>query len=340
LDNFKTVDYAVSSHNYNQSQLLNYTPTEEASKCLILHAHGGGFIAHSSRSHEIYLRPWCKELKIPLVSIDYSLSPEHIFPKASEECFYVYAWCLLNKEALGWTGERIVCVGDSAGGVLVTNVVQRAIVSGVRVPDALVPIYTPFLLTYSFSPSRLLSIMDPILNLGILWRCLAAYCGIDFKTESEHFKLMLNLNQDAASPVTRAASAKSSASKRVVNNNSNNNASRAVSREPDDQLIKSSGVDQQKEDILEAESMTKNDEDEQQEIMASANKSRLLQLHAILGDSVFLIEKLRNNEMCSDLYMSPLLSDDAIISKFPRTCLIVSETTDHHIYRCAITLLY
>jgi hypothetical protein len=90
----------------------------------------------------------------------------------------VYAWCLLNKEALGWTGESIICVGDSAGGVLVTNIVQRAIIHNVRIPDVLVPIYTPFLCTYSLSPSRLLSIMDPLLNYGILWRCLAAYCGI------------------------------------------------------------------------------------------------------------------------------------------------------------------
>lgn len=140
---------------------------------LILHAHGGGFIAHSSKSHEIYLKTWCKDLNVPIVSIDYSLAPEYPFPKSSEECFYVYAWCLINKDLLGWTGEKIICVGDSAGGVLVTNITQRAIEAQIRIPDALVPIYAPFLLAYSLSPSRLLSVMDPLLNLGILWRCLA-----------------------------------------------------------------------------------------------------------------------------------------------------------------------
>ncbi len=116
---------------------------------------------------------------MPIVSIDYSLAPEHMFPRASQECLFVYAWCLLSKDLLGWTGERIVCVGDSAGGVLVTNVVQRAINAGIRIPDALIPIYTPFLSTYSISPSRLMSVMDPLLNLGVLWRCLAAYSGTD-----------------------------------------------------------------------------------------------------------------------------------------------------------------
>jgi acetyl esterase/lipase len=60
----------------NAATGANYLPP---SKSLILHAHGGGFIAHSSKSHEIYLKPWSKELKIPIVSIDYSLSPEVIF---------------------------------------------------------------------------------------------------------------------------------------------------------------------------------------------------------------------------------------------------------------------
>jgi len=28
------------------------------------------------------------------------------------------------------------------------------------------------------SPSRLMAVMDPLLNTGFLWRCLAAYAGI------------------------------------------------------------------------------------------------------------------------------------------------------------------
>lgn len=183
---------------------LNLSRPSSRSANLVLHIHGGGFIAHSSKSHEIYLKPWCKELKVPLVSIDYSLAPEHMFPRASEECFYVYAWCLINKEILGWTGERIICVGDSAGGVLSTNVVQRAIATGIRIPDALIPIYTPFLSTYSISPSRLMSVMDPLLNLGVLWRCLAAYSGIDFKKETEKFKSILNLDTSKVSTSTES----------------------------------------------------------------------------------------------------------------------------------------
>lgn len=33
-------------------------------------------------------------------------------------------------------------------------------------------------LIFSMSPSRLMAVMDPLLNTGFLWRCLAAYAGI------------------------------------------------------------------------------------------------------------------------------------------------------------------
>jgi acetyl esterase/lipase len=80
---------------------------------------------------------------------------------------------LLNNEKLGWTGEKLVLFGDSAGGVLITNIVQRSILLDIRVPDSIVCVYTPFLLTSNLSPSRLLSFMDPLLNTGVLWRSLA-----------------------------------------------------------------------------------------------------------------------------------------------------------------------
>jgi len=39
------------------------------------------------------------------------------------------------------------------------------------------------------SPSRLMAIMDPLLNTGFLWRCLAAYAGIKADDEPPHDEL-------------------------------------------------------------------------------------------------------------------------------------------------------
>jgi acetyl esterase/lipase len=338
LDSLTTIDSPVSFNSFTQPNLNNYTSTGEQSPFLILHAHGGGFIAHSSKSHEIYLKPWCKDLKVPIVSIDYSLAPEHAFPRASEECFYVYAWCLLNKNVLGWTGEKIICVGDSAGGVLVTNIVQRAIANEVRIPDALVPIYAPFLLSYSLSPSRLMSVMDPLLNLGILWRCLAAYCGIDFKTETEKFKLDLNLSDTSPSTPSKPKSSRSSngslkssklkirysKSDSSIEQNEELTTERVLIDTNNNKNEENGGVEVFENGFgnINAEDI----EDDTDEKLSRMNRNkRLLKMHKIMGDSIFLIEKLRNHELTTDYCMSPLLSDDKLLAKFPPTCLIVSK---------------
>ena len=78
----------------------------------------------------------------------------------------------------GSTGEHICLVGDSAGGNLATAVAMRASSYGIRPPDGIVPIYTPFRVHYIPSPSRMMSLIDPLLPIGILIRCLSAYAGV------------------------------------------------------------------------------------------------------------------------------------------------------------------
>lgn len=68
---------------------------------LVVHFHGGGFVAQTSKSHEPYLKSWAQELGAPILSIDYSLAPEAPFPRALEECFYAYCWALKNCRLLG-----------------------------------------------------------------------------------------------------------------------------------------------------------------------------------------------------------------------------------------------
>jgi hormone-sensitive lipase len=49
----------------------------------------------------------------------------------------------------------------------------RAASFEIRVPDGIMAAYTPFLIRYTPSPSRVLGLMDPLLPMGILTRCLA-----------------------------------------------------------------------------------------------------------------------------------------------------------------------
>ncbi|XP_051722340.1 hormone-sensitive lipase isoform X2 [Ctenopharyngodon idella] len=152
---------------------------------LVLHFHGGGFVAQTSKSHEPYLRSWSQDLNAPILSVDYSLAPEAPFPRALEECFYAYCWAIKNHNLLGWTGERVCLAGDSAGGNLCVTVSMRAAAHGVRMPDGIVAAYPATLLTVYASPSRLLTLIDPLLPLSVLSRCLSAYAGTDPQVEKQ-----------------------------------------------------------------------------------------------------------------------------------------------------------
>ncbi|KAK6964166.1 hormone-sensitive lipase [Biomphalaria glabrata] len=146
---------------------------------LVIHIHGGGFVAQSSKSHEVYLREWAWTVDVPILSVDYSLAPEYPFPRALEECFYAYAWAVSNCHQLGSSGEKILIVGDSAGGNLAIATAMRAASFGIRSPDSVVCVYPCTVVRYTPSPARLLSLLDPILPVGLVSRCLAAYAGVN-----------------------------------------------------------------------------------------------------------------------------------------------------------------
>lgn len=54
---------------------------------VVLHAHGGGFAIGSADNHENYTRCWVNDLPhgTAFISVDYSLSPESLFPTQLQE---------------------------------------------------------------------------------------------------------------------------------------------------------------------------------------------------------------------------------------------------------------
>lgn len=145
------------------------------SKYLIFHVHGGGWAAQTSKSHEYYLREWVSKLDVPMLSVDYSLTPEAPFPRAIEEVFYAYCWALNNPEVVGSTCENVVFVGDSAGGNLNTACVIKCIEMGIPLPIGLFNIYAPYSIGFTVSPSRFLSLIDPVLPYGFTTRLFKSY---------------------------------------------------------------------------------------------------------------------------------------------------------------------
>lgn len=62
---------------------------------LIIHIHGGGFVASSSSGHQNYLRKWAKIVPNSLImSIDYRLAPEYYFPAPLDDVCQAYFWII------------------------------------------------------------------------------------------------------------------------------------------------------------------------------------------------------------------------------------------------------
>lgn len=127
---------------------------------------------------EIYLRSWAHHLDVPILAIEYSLTPEAPFPRAIEEIFYIYCWVLkTGGKLLGTTAENIVFVGDSAGANLSMAVIIKCIESGIPPPKGFLSVYGLFLSNYATIPSRMLGIFDIFLTASMTMRVFKSYAG-------------------------------------------------------------------------------------------------------------------------------------------------------------------
>ncbi|KAJ8913019.1 hypothetical protein NQ315_002034, partial [Exocentrus adspersus] len=183
----KPIQVRLISHKIRSGMIgtKNKTPLEPPAKGLIIHCHGGGFVAQSSRSHEGYLRDWAKDLDVPILCIDYSLAPEAPYPRALEEVLYAYCWAKKNAALLGSTGDVIVGAGDSAGANILLCTTLKCLHLKIPPPNGLFVAYVPTGIHFLPSPARLLCMMDPLLPFGFLMRCLKAYAFPDSKTKNK-----------------------------------------------------------------------------------------------------------------------------------------------------------
>lgn len=167
-------NFTISSNeHYTNMDKINNSPKDS----LIIHIHGGGFIAMTPESHEMYTRKWANLTDIPILSIDYRLSPEHSYPKAMDDVFQAYVWALNHAEKiLNINLKNIILVGDSAGGNLVACLTCLLITKNIKLPNAIFLVYPALRITdKSYGLSMLSTADDKILPYYMLNYCLESY---------------------------------------------------------------------------------------------------------------------------------------------------------------------
>lgn len=127
----------------NHIDALVYEPKRNdarTSSCLLF-IHGGGFVFNAAPHHFKLARRLSRELSAKVVMADYRLAPGHTFPTAHKDCLDVYKWLHSNAKTLKIDHDRIIVVGDSAGGNIAAALSLMAYESGLPVPKAQMLLY-------------------------------------------------------------------------------------------------------------------------------------------------------------------------------------------------------
>ena len=160
------------------------TPTKPEN--LMIFIHGGGFIGMSTHSHESFLRDWVNRLNMPIIGLNYGLSPQHKYPYGLNDCYQGYRWIINHcEDVLGFNPKKIILAGDSSGATFVLSLIYLLIAKNefenekIRLPDLLLPLY-PCCNTSikSMCSSFLLSLKDFLLNDKFLLYVNEAYRDI------------------------------------------------------------------------------------------------------------------------------------------------------------------
>lgn len=93
---------------------------------IIINFHGGGFIKGRQGKDRLFCSKLAERFGIIIWDVDYSLAPEHPFPKAVNEAYDVVKYAYDHGEELGIDREKIILMGHSAGGNLAVTVCMRA----------------------------------------------------------------------------------------------------------------------------------------------------------------------------------------------------------------------
>ena len=94
-----------------------YAPLRKTPATLF-YLHGGGFILGNLDTHDRIMRLLAKYSGCTVIGIDYTLSPEAVFPQAIKEIVAVCEFYHQHADSFGLSSNAIGFAGDSAGAML------------------------------------------------------------------------------------------------------------------------------------------------------------------------------------------------------------------------------
>lgn len=102
--------------NVGKVRVLAYNMEKSEKLPLFINIHGGGFVIGHAEMDDPYLMNVANKANVKILNIDYSLSPDAVFPKALNECYGVIKYAKEHAGEFGIDPDNIALGGHSAGG--------------------------------------------------------------------------------------------------------------------------------------------------------------------------------------------------------------------------------
>ena len=106
-----------------------YTPKVAGNEPLplLVYFHGGGWLYSGIEATDRFARLVANEAQSIVVSVEYRLAPEHLWPASNDDGEDAFLWARANAKSLGSEPDLVAVGGDSAGGHISLNISLRQI---------------------------------------------------------------------------------------------------------------------------------------------------------------------------------------------------------------------
>jgi acetyl esterase len=95
-----------------------YYPVIQENLPIILFFHGGGWVYGNFQTHDRMCRRIARDTGAIVLAVRYRLAPFFKYPTALEDCYDVLLWAVKHSVSLRADSEKVLVMGDSAGGNL------------------------------------------------------------------------------------------------------------------------------------------------------------------------------------------------------------------------------
>ena len=153
-------------------KLRLYRPSTAQSAPVMVYFHGGGWCIGTLDTHDNLCRHLARITGMNVVSVDYRLAPEHVFPAALDDAYAATRWVADHAAELSCDASQLMVAGDSAGGNLAIATCLRAKEDGWKgITQQL--LFYPVCDSRMDAPSHALYAQMPILTreaMAAMWR--------------------------------------------------------------------------------------------------------------------------------------------------------------------------